>query len=285
MEGVMKNVKFIVLFFILVSVVPAIVHSLQAQTSKDTVIATGRFVMGDNDSRSEAREFALLEAKRNAMELFGTYLTSSTTVENYQLTNDQISTFTMGLMQTSVLEEKLETEGELQAMVVKIQAVVNPSEVEQNLEALAAAQQEADDLPSLLPAEPSESENVPAAAENRKTRLREFGRNLLLTRIVVESRKQNPNLQQMKQMLKVWSEKYPRAKFIHGYLGIALFKNGRKAEAVPELRLGLKNLTAGKRLLKLKKAGSLARLATSQQILFNKYLKKAEGRRIRRRRR
>ncbi len=47
-----------------------------------TISATGEYRMGDNDTRTDAKRLALLDAKRLALEQAGTYIESITEVKN-----------------------------------------------------------------------------------------------------------------------------------------------------------------------------------------------------------
>ena len=271
------------LYVLLVTLVATVTG--QTGVKSDTVIVTGKYVMGENDSRTDAKQFALLDAKRKALEQFGTYLTSQTTVENYQLTQDQITTYTMGLMKTNILEENLETEGDYQTMLVKIQAVVDPAEVDESLKNFAATKQEGDDLPDMS-AELQQLSGTPAPSEmgaarlkhknarpvNLKTPMRNFERKALLTQIVVESRKPKPNLKRINSLVNMWQQKYPRAKFVEGYLGIALYKNGQKKAAAAALKKGIQNLKVGRRLMKRRTSAREIKLMKAQEAKFQKYL-------------
>ena len=271
------------LYVLLVTLVATVTG--QTGVKSDTVIVTGKYVMGENDSRTDAKQFALLDAKRKALEQFGTYLTSQTTVENYQLTQDQITTYTMGLMKTNILEENLETEGDYQTMLVKIQAVVDQAEVDESLKNFAATKQEGDDLPDMS-AELQQLSGTPAPSEmgaarlkhknarpvNLKTPMRNFERKALLTQIVVESRKPKPNLKRINSLVNMWQQKYPRAKFVEGYLGIALYKNGQKKAAAAALKKGIQNLKVGRRLMKRRTSAREIKLMKAQEAKFQKYL-------------
>ena len=279
------NTKGILVFLYVLLVTLVATVTGQTGVKSDTVIVTGKYVMGENDSRTDAKQFALLDAKRKALEQFGTYLTSQTTVENYQLTQDQITTYTMGLMKTNILEENLETEGDYQTMLVKIQAVVDPAEVDESLKNFAATKQEGDDLPDMS-AELQQLSGTPAPSEmgaarlkhknarpaNLKTPMRNFERKALLTQIVVESRKPKPNLKRINSLVNMWQQKYPRAKFVEGYLGIALYKNGQKKAAAAALKKGIQNLKVGRRLMKRRTSAREIKLMKAQEAKFQKYL-------------
>jgi hypothetical protein len=68
--------------------------------------------MGDNDTIKTARERALAEAERNAMEQGSySYLESQTTVKNYQVTTDEIKSRVKGIITSKkILVDELEKE-------------------------------------------------------------------------------------------------------------------------------------------------------------------------------
>jgi len=60
----------------------------------------------EDDSRNSSRVIALREVKRLLLEELGTYLESVTEVRNFQLTRDQITTLTAGIVQARIEDEK-----------------------------------------------------------------------------------------------------------------------------------------------------------------------------------
>ena len=58
------------------------------------------------DSKVSCRAIALEQVKRLLLEELGTYLESHTEIVNYQLTKDQVTALTAGVVQTQVLKEK-----------------------------------------------------------------------------------------------------------------------------------------------------------------------------------
>ena len=96
--------RFMILALVVVSLVfqAALVH---ARTYD--VEAVGEYVMGDSDTKLEARRIALEQAKRSAVEQIGTYLESETIVLNDVLTKDEIRIYTAAVLKTTVLSEDL----------------------------------------------------------------------------------------------------------------------------------------------------------------------------------
>ena len=70
-----------------------------ASAAPRTVTATGEYTMGEAETLSVARERALEDAKRNAAEQVGIYVTSASTVENHELTQDTVTTMTATFLQ------------------------------------------------------------------------------------------------------------------------------------------------------------------------------------------
>lgn len=64
----------------------------------ETISATHKYVMGDNDSKNDARRMCFMEAKRKVLEKAGSYIESNTTVKNYQLAKDEIIAYSAALL-------------------------------------------------------------------------------------------------------------------------------------------------------------------------------------------
>ncbi len=65
------------------------------------------YIMGDNDSKVDARRIATQEAKRKALEQAGTFVASLTEVKEYRLTKDEVTAYTAGVVETEILSEDL----------------------------------------------------------------------------------------------------------------------------------------------------------------------------------
>jgi len=87
------------------------------------------YVLGENDTRAEARRICLLEAKRKLVEQVGTWVQSRTEVSNLALTDDQISTFSSAFVQVETATEQFFMSGEAFAVRVQVRAKVDPDAV------------------------------------------------------------------------------------------------------------------------------------------------------------
>ena len=89
------------LLFIVVLLTPGLTSA-----ANKTFIKEYNYQASEDDSRNSSRVIALREVKRLLLEELGTYLESETDVKNFQLSRDQITTLTAGIVQTEIIEEK-----------------------------------------------------------------------------------------------------------------------------------------------------------------------------------
>lgn len=87
-----------------------------------TLTATGEYRMGDNDTKTDAKRLALLDAKRLALEQVGTYLEGVTEVKNLRVTRDEIRSYTAGIVE--VLEQATRSALEGETTVVRVDVTV-----------------------------------------------------------------------------------------------------------------------------------------------------------------
>ena len=99
----------------------------------------GEYVMGDSDTKTEARKIALEHAKRLAAEQIGTYLESETVVKNRLLTKDEIRTYTSAIIKTTVLSENITLlEGKTTVLKILIRANVDIGVLEKKIKEIKA---------------------------------------------------------------------------------------------------------------------------------------------------
>jgi len=98
--------------------------TLSPAAAPTVVTAEGKYVMGDLDSKKDARMLALMEAKRIALEMAGTYVESSTEVKNFSLTRDQINTLAAGVMSSEILKEDWTMSGQNMMATIVIRATI-----------------------------------------------------------------------------------------------------------------------------------------------------------------
>jgi tetratricopeptide (TPR) repeat protein len=116
-----------------------------------TFIKEYTYQAGEYDSKVTCRTLALEQVKRLLLEELGTYLESESIVQNYQLTKDQITVITGGIVKTNIINEKwdgnsywvrVEISSDPQELSKSIDKILGNSQLRNNLE---MAKKKADD--------------------------------------------------------------------------------------------------------------------------------------------
>ena len=117
--------KKILLFIVLVL-------SINAKTL--TYEVSTNYIMGDNDTKIEARKIALEQAKRIALEQAGTYMEVKTVVEKGKLTVDEIKSFGASVLKTKIKKEKYFFEGNSPILELLVESNIDMDILKQNIE-------------------------------------------------------------------------------------------------------------------------------------------------------
>lgn len=114
-----------------------VVPSTESGAAIEEIEATGKYYLGDNDTRIDGHRLALMDAKRNALEKAGTYVRSITEVKDFQLTRDDIRSYTAGIVEvTEMSEPKWEMVGQTQRVTVTVKARVDKDEITKKIATL-----------------------------------------------------------------------------------------------------------------------------------------------------
>jgi len=93
----------VIFFFFLIFMV-AVPADLQAKTV--TYVKEYYYQANELDSKVTSRTIALAQIKRLLLEELGTYLMSESAVKDFELTKDQVSTYTAGIIAAVIIDEK-----------------------------------------------------------------------------------------------------------------------------------------------------------------------------------
>jgi tetratricopeptide (TPR) repeat protein len=98
----MKNILKLIVSGILFSILSwTVAYGAVVTFTKEYTYQASEF-----DSKASSRILALEQVKRLLLEELGTYLISETEVKNFQMTKDQITVFTAGIVSAEVIDEK-----------------------------------------------------------------------------------------------------------------------------------------------------------------------------------
>jgi tetratricopeptide (TPR) repeat protein len=138
------NSSLIRIHLIFILLVILFIPNLVSAESK-TFIKEYTYHAGDEDSRNSSRIIALREIKRLLLEELGIYLESQTEIQNFQMTKDQITTLTAGIVSTEVIEDTWD--GKVYWLKAKIAA--NPQDVIKSIDNLRKDRNKVQELEEL----------------------------------------------------------------------------------------------------------------------------------------
>lgn len=123
-----KQAFILLIFFSITLLFPGHVYS-----QEEILYESYKYTMGDNDTRSDAKRIALIEAKRRIVEKAGVYIESQSTITNFNLTNDEIKSYAAALLKVEIEKEEFIATKDSQTFIINIKAVVNNEDILNNL--------------------------------------------------------------------------------------------------------------------------------------------------------
>ena len=119
-----------VIIFLTILILPTVAYAeIKIFTASHT------YILGDHDSKDDARQRCLLEAKRKILEQAGVYIESASEVKNFDLTKDKITSFAAAVMQVKDTKEEVGFQQGHMTMTLKLTAQVDLAEVRKQLAA------------------------------------------------------------------------------------------------------------------------------------------------------
>lgn len=103
----------------------AVVFAPPAHAAFTTFQKTYTYQAGEADSKLTCRTVALEQVKRLMLEELGTYIVSKTEIKNTDITKDEVTTLTAGIVSAEIKEEKWDGA----TYVIKVELNVDPDEV------------------------------------------------------------------------------------------------------------------------------------------------------------
>lgn len=106
----------------------------ESTAKTEVVYASYKYVMGDNDTKNDAKRLCFLEAKRRCLEKVGTYVESITEVKNYKLTKDEIRSYTAAIVKVEVVSEEIAFEGQSVVINTTVKAEIDADHTKRELQ-------------------------------------------------------------------------------------------------------------------------------------------------------
>ncbi len=101
----------------------------ESHSQTKVVYGSYKYVMGDNDTKNDAKRICLMEAKRRCLEQAGTYIETEVKGTSTQLTKNEIRTYAAAIIQSEVVTEEINFEGDTIAIYTTVKAEVETGDV------------------------------------------------------------------------------------------------------------------------------------------------------------
>jgi hypothetical protein len=112
-------------FLFIIGIAMTGLFSLSVYAEIKVIEADSTYVIGDNDSKVDARRIAVQESQRKALELSGTYVSSLTQVKDFQLTKDEVTAYTAGVMETEIVSEEMKGTADRPSIYIKTRCKID----------------------------------------------------------------------------------------------------------------------------------------------------------------
>lgn len=112
-------------------------ETAHAQAKQQTLTAEHTYLLGDNDSKSDARQACFLEAKRKVIEQAGVYIEATTVVKNLQLTKSEVAAYSAAVLRIETAQENYYVRDGRASLACTVKADVDMADVGRRLAAIA----------------------------------------------------------------------------------------------------------------------------------------------------
>jgi len=126
-KSMMRMVFFGVVFLTVIS------RPVQSLARPHVIYASYKYIVGDNDTKNDAKRVCFIEAKRRCLEKAGTYIESQTVVRNYKLTKDEIRAYAAAIVKVEVVSELVEFQHETLAIFMTVRAEVEANDINKKI--------------------------------------------------------------------------------------------------------------------------------------------------------
>jgi polyhydroxyalkanoate synthesis regulator phasin len=106
---------------------------MQSSAKTHVIYASYKYVVGDNDTKNDAKRICFIEAKRRCLEKAGTYIESQTVVKSYKLTSDEIRAYAAAIIKVEIVSELVEFQNETLIIYMTVRAEVEEEELKKKI--------------------------------------------------------------------------------------------------------------------------------------------------------
>jgi len=122
----------------------ALILPTDAFAEVQTITATHTCILGDNDSRNDARQLCFLQAKQKVLEQAESFIQSHSVVNSFELTKDQMTSYSAAVLSVELVKEDVDLSDGQYTLTLTVKADVDVEQVNALLAAIVADKNLAD---------------------------------------------------------------------------------------------------------------------------------------------
>lgn len=127
-----------------ITLLAALILPTGAFAEGQTITATHTYILGDNDSRNDARQLCFLQAKREVLEKAESFIQSQSVVNTFELTKDQMTSYSAAVLSVEIVKEDVGLSNGQTTLTLTVKADVDVDQVNTLLAAIVADKSIAD---------------------------------------------------------------------------------------------------------------------------------------------
>ena len=121
-----------------ITLLVALILPTRAFAEVQTITATHTYIMGDNDSRNDARQLCFLQAKHEVLEEAGSFIQSHSIFNNFEFTKDQMTSYSAAVLSVEIVKEDVGISNGQTTLTLTVKADVDVRQVNTLLAATVA---------------------------------------------------------------------------------------------------------------------------------------------------
>lgn len=121
-----------------ITLLAALILPTGAFAAVQTITATRTYILGDNDSRNDARQLCFLQAKQEVLEKAESFIQSQSVVNNFALTKDQMTSYSAAVLSVEIVKEDVGLSDGQHTLTLTVKADVDVDQVNSLLAAIVA---------------------------------------------------------------------------------------------------------------------------------------------------
>lgn len=110
----------LLIFLLFIILIPNIVFA-----KSESIYASFKYTMGDNDSKNDARRFAFIEARKLALEKVSSFIEGEPRVKDYSISEYEIKSYIGAIINVQVDKEEFDSSLGSQVLTMTVKAVID----------------------------------------------------------------------------------------------------------------------------------------------------------------